>query len=143
MNNDLIATPEELEDLRFERQEGSTEITTLKESETFSSEEDMVQDYNKIRSAYHESLEIGINTLKKLEKIASEAESPRMFEVLSTLIGTIAMTGSRLKDLHKPIKDKSDPGAPLDGEGKVTNNFMFTGSTKELSDFMKDYKTKS
>lgn len=76
--------------------------------------------------------------------VAKATEHPRAFEVLSTMMKTLADVNGNLLDLHKKKKDirvkaASNPALPNSG---VTNNNLFVGSTTDLQKMLLDQMKK-
>lgn len=89
-------------------------------------------DFEYARQTYHDIIAKGSAALDDMIEVARATEHPRAFEVLSTMMKTIADVNTNLLDLHKKkkdIKSKSLPALPSSG---VTNNNLFVGSTAEL-----------
>lgn len=147
--NEYLAKDADITNLEFikdvtiyedeETEKESTELVSIAPSE-ISSDEDQQIDYTKSRDTLHKILEIGEESLETIQTLAEESESPRAWEVLSTFMNTLAGAAANLQDLHKAkIKAKKDnPDEPP----SVTNNLVFNGSTKELTDMLKEMQDK-
>lgn len=83
------------------------------------------------RRTYYDILVKGSEAMDDMIEVAKATEHPRAFEVLSTMMKTMADVNSNLVDLHKKHKDikKKDEPAKLTG---TTNNNVFVGSTADL-----------
>lgn len=80
-------------------------------------------------------LEKGNEALDGIMDVASQSQHPRAYEVLSSLIKTLADTNKDLLTLSKTKKELEieDPSnAP-----KTINNNLFVGSTMELQQLLK------
>lgn len=93
------------------------------------------EDYELARSTLRELIREGKNVLEEMKHFAREAESPRAFEVYSTMIKTLSDTTGTLVDLHKKKKELKEPtsarGAPS-VEGINVEKAVFVGSTADL-----------
>lgn len=106
-----------------------TEITTI------DSETDIKTDYDRSRETLHNLLDKGNDALDYMMDIAKASESPRTFEVLGTMINTVAGTAKELIALQKHMKDMRK-GSPEEAQNqqviKQQNNIVFQGSTADL-----------
>lgn len=89
-------------------------------------------DFEYARQTYHDILAKGSSALEDMMEVARATEHPRAFEVLSTMMKTLADVNGNLLDLHKKKKDirKKEEKAALPA-GNTTNN-LFVGSTTDL-----------
>lgn len=95
-------------------------------------------DFEYARQVYHDILVKGSQAMDEMIGVATATEHPRAFEVLSTMMKTLADVNGNLIDLHKKKKDfdKSDQPAAL--PGATTNNNVFFGSTADLQKLLID-----
>ena len=71
----------------------------------------------------------------------SQSQSPRTYEVLSTLMQSIVAASEKLLDVQKTIREIDDADKPRDDDAKKTiNNNLFVGSTAELQKILKDMR---
>lgn len=94
-------------------------------------------DFEYARQVYHDILVKGSEAMDEMMLVARATEHPRAFEVLSTMMKTLADVNGNLLDLHKKKKDiekKEMIGLPPP-VGGTTNN-LFVGSTTELQRFL-------
>lgn len=94
------------------------------------------EDYNLVRNNLKDIIKTGQGAIDGILNVASEGESPRAYEVVSQLIKTVADANKDLVDLHKKMKDIED--VPKQSAGKITNNSIYVGSTKDLQKLIKD-----
>ena len=89
-------------------------------------------DFEYARQTYHDILAKGSEAMEEMMEVARATEHPRAFEVLSTMMKTLADVNANLLDLHKKKKDirKKDEKLALPA-GNTTNN-LFVGSTTDL-----------
>lgn len=90
-------------------------------------------DFEYARRTYHDILAKGSAALDDMMEVARATEHPRAFEVLSTMMKTLADVNGNLLDLHKKKKDirKKETAVPVLPAG-TTNNNLFVGSTTDL-----------
>ena len=99
---------------------------------------DVEADYNLSRRTFRSLIDKGNAAMENLTDLAKESESPRAYEVLATMMRTIADTTKDLYDLQKKTKD-------LKGEKKqeTTVNVekaVFVGSPSDLLRKIKEEK---
>lgn len=112
--------------------------------------EEIQDDYDLARNTLRNLIEKGEEVLDDMMAVAKGSESPRAFEVTSTLINTIGGAAKDLMSLQKTMKDikkpaagaKSDPEV-TDQQPNVTNNIVFQGSTTDLIRQIIDTKNKT
>lgn len=101
---------------------------------------DAEADYNLSRRTFRDLINKGNQAVESLTDLAKESESPRAYEVLATMMKTIADTTKDLYDLQKKTKD-------LRGENKreeTTVNVekaVFVGSPSDLLKKIKEEKS--
>lgn len=104
---------------------------------------DAEEDYDEVRTLLKDLLKKSNIALDDLLNLASEAEHPRAYEVLSGLIKTTAEVGDQLIGLQKTRHELSDMNLgnkpSIDNSAGQTNNF-FIGSTEELQRMIKGKK---
>lgn len=101
-------------------------------------EDDIRADYNLSRRTFRDLINKGNAAVESLTDLAKESESPRAYEVLATMMRTIADTTKDLYDLQKKTKE-------LKGEKKeeTTVNVekaVFIGSASDLLKKIKEEK---
>lgn len=94
-------------------------------------------DFEYARRIYHDILVKGSEAMDDMMDVAKSTEHPRAFEVLSTMMKTLADVNNNLIDLHKKKKDFNKTDAPLAIPGSTTNN-VFVGSTADLQKMLID-----
>jgi hypothetical protein len=97
--------------------------------------DDLDTDVKYVRQNLYDLIEKGHGAIDELLAVADQSQHPRAYEVLATMIKTMAETNRDLIELQerkKKIQDK-EPPAPVG----VTNNNLFIGSTKELLGLLK------
>lgn len=122
--------------------ENAVEIIPPKQPEpiinTPHEEDDIKADYNLSRRTFRDLINKGNQAMESLTDLAKESESPRAYEVLATMMRTVADTTKDLYDLQKKTKD-------LRGEDKkeatvTVEKAVFVGTTAELLQKMKEKK---
>ena len=96
------------------------------------------EDYRYARERIKKLIETSEIAIDSMSCLAADAEHPRAFEVLGTLIKQASEMNQQLLDLQKQRKTlvKSDDSKGNDG-GSTTNNAIFVGTTSELQKFLK------
>jgi hypothetical protein len=100
---------------------------------------DIEQDYALSRRTFRDLIDKGNSAIEGITDLAKESESPRAYEVLATLIKTVADTTKDLYDLQKKTKDLTTEEKKV-AEASVTNidKAVFVGSTSDLLKQIKD-----
>lgn len=99
-------------------------------------------DADNARSNIYGLIDQGSNALDYAIELAKSSDSPRAFEVVGTLLKTIADMNSQLLDIHskKQALNKKQE-VQTDGPQKVVNNsIVFQGSTTDLQRMLKDMR---
>jgi gas vesicle protein len=107
-------------------------------NETPSTDNDIDDDYKYARENLKEIIDSAQQSIADLASIASTSESPRAYEVLSTMMKTIVDANKDLLDIHKSVKklkEDNNTSAP-----KNVTNALFIGSTSDLMNLIKDNK---
>lgn len=91
----------------------------------------METDYEIARKNLKNLLEDGQEALQQLLQIADASQHPRSYEVVATLIKTLAETSSELMTLAKKKHDISNDTSDSPGD-TINNNTIYVGSTSEL-----------
>lgn len=102
---------------------------------------DQENDYNLSRKTFRDLIETGNKALDNLFDLAKASEHPRSYEVLATLIRTVADTTNQLYDLQKKTKDLKDEPVTkkiLPDSGVNIEKAVFVGSTNDLLQRIKD-----
>src|SRR6056300_1161781 len=88
---------------------------------------DIDNDYKYSRENYYNLIERGQEAIEGILDIAREGQHPRAYEVAGQLIGQVAGTVDKLKDLKELPKTANNN----------INNALFVGSTAELQKMLK------
>ena len=102
------------------------------------------EDYELIRETLRDLITSGKEALTTAKDLAEATESPRAYEVCSSIITTIVGIGKELTNLHKDaikIADSNNPNPDipvLPATGSITQNNYFQGTTKELQAVLDD-----
>lgn len=102
-------------------------------------EDDIKADYNLSRRTFRDLISKGNQAIEGITDLAKESESPRAYEVLATLMKTVADTTKDLYDLQKKTKDLKDSGKKEETTVTV-EKAVFVGSTAELLQRVKEEK---
>lgn len=101
------------------------------------SDDNVENDFEYARQTYHDILAKGSAALDDMIEVARSTEHPRAFEVLSTLMKTMADVNGDLLNLHTKKKNLTKNDPPPAPVGNTTNN-LFLGSTVELQKLLLD-----
>jgi len=111
------------------------EVTSVQKMDL--TDDDVIDDYQYARENLKGIIESAQQSIDDLSSIASTSESPRAYEVLSTLMKTIVDANKDLLELQRKVKLlKEDSGQP-----KNVTNALFVGSTSELQKLIKQNTT--
>jgi hypothetical protein len=102
-------------------------------------DDDIKADYNLSRRTFRDLINKGNSAMESLTDLAKESESPRAYEVLATMMRTVADTTKDLYDLQKKTKDLKG----LDKNDQPSVNVekaVFVGSTADLLKKIKENK---
>ena len=121
--------------------ENAVEIIPPKKVEVINTpheDDDIKADYNLSRRTFRDLINKGNAAMETLTDLAKESESPRAYEVLATMMRTVADTTKDLYDLQKKTKE-------LRGEKKedtVVNveKAVFVGTPSDLLKKIKEQK---
>lgn len=97
--------------------------------------DDIHNDYQYARENLYDVIEKGTDALNTLVDLANQSQSPRAFEVVSTLIKTLSDTNKDLLEVQSKLKKLREDEAP-----KNVTNALFIGNTAELQKLIKDRK---
>lgn len=118
--------------------EGELVIDTPKKPLSPEGSDDVDTDYQYARENLYNVIERGSDALNTLVEIANQSESPRAFEIVSTLIKTLSDANKDLLEVQTKVKKLKEETAT--GPKNVTNA-LFIGNTSELQKLIKDRKT--
>ncbi len=96
---------------------------------------DIDNDYKYARENLYGIIEKGTDALDTLVEIANQSESPRAFEIVSTLIKTLTEANKDLLEVQFKLKKLKEEEAPTN-----VTNALFIGNTAELQKLIKDRK---
>ena len=95
----------------------------------------IVSDANDGRSNLKDLLDVGGKALQEALAIAIESEDSKSFEVVATLMSTMAELNSRIMAIHS-MEQKLTAESSIKTavqNNTTTNNIVFSGTTSELS----------
>jgi len=96
-------------------------------------------DYDYARSKYYNLAEKGDEAIDLMLDLARESEHPRAFEVLSNMLKQNAEVADRLMELQKKKKEvRLIDQKQLPGNGNMTQNNVYVGSTTDLQRMLHD-----
>ena len=95
---------------------------------------DQKEDYILARKTFRDLISQGNDAIEGISDLAKQSESPRAYEVLATLMKTVADTTKDLYDLQKKTKDlkAEEKMRPQDEQRINVEKAVFVGSTAEL-----------
>lgn len=121
------------------------ELDKIQQSES-QIESDFDEDFQKVKMNF----EYIVNTIKNhvpdIAAIASEKESAKEYDALNNMLRTMNDVSANMITLHekrKKFKDKKLPVNITNTENKTQNNVIFTGSTKDLEEYIKKIKSQN
>jgi hypothetical protein len=104
-------------------------------------EKDAQEDYDLSRNIFHNLINTGNTAIVGIGDLARLSDSPRAYEVLATLIRTVADTTKDLYDLQKKTKELKQfnaPGKKVLDTGEINiDKAVFVGTTTDLLDRLK------
>ena len=111
-------------------------VTIMEEKRISSNKSEIDIDYQYARENLKEIINSAQQAIADLSSIASTSESPRAYEVLSTMMKTIVDANKDLLELQKSVKKLKEEDRSS-GPQNVTNA-MFVGNTNDLMKLIKD-----
>ena len=106
------------------------------------SDEDIPKvDFDFVRSKMYEAAEMADEATRAALDLAKGAEHPRAFEAFSQILAAYKDTLNDIYDLSKKRQNLEKPsaiGGVLPGSISQTNNNVFIGTTKEMSDYIEN-----
>ena len=121
-------------DISFEKQEVLEPVQQEKLVTSFS-QNDAESDYELARRTFRNLIEQGNLAMEDMKNLARESESPRAYEVFSTMMKTISETTKDLYDLHKKtkeLKEINNKTSKIDDGTINVEKAVFVGTTAEL-----------
>lgn len=106
-------------------------------SDSNSDQEKLQSDFNIARSGIADVLQHSDEVIKEAISLARASESPRAWEVVATLMKSMADINTQLVDLHGKRADVAKKTAATDGpttQTNIQNNFM--GSTADILELL-------
>ena len=114
-------------------------------TDTFQEEivENRREDYNCARENLKNALKVGSESLEDLLEIAKASQSPRAYEVISTMVKNVSEASDKLMDIQKKLEEleiSSDPEKSLKNLDKLelTQNTIYVGSTADLQQLIQE-----
>jgi hypothetical protein len=89
-------------------------------------------DYNLTRQTLTSLIKKGTEVVEDINTLAKHSEQPRAYEVLATLLKTVAETSKDLYDLQKKKKEMSATKIESDGKQTYIDKAVFVGTTADL-----------
>src|SRR6056300_265561 len=129
----------------IEKEEKSTEVVEIEEPEVLPSEvvsktsNENTKDLELARQNVKNIIEMGDDAVKEMVEIAKQSESPRAFEVVSTLMKTLLDANKDFVDISSKKKYAEEEIDSPKRETNVTNNNLIV-STADLLKMIKGDK---
>jgi hypothetical protein len=98
------------------------------------SDDEVMDDYYYARENLKSIIDNAQQSIDDLSSIASTSESPRAYEVLSTLMKTIVEANKDLLELQRKVKQIKEDSS---SQPQNVTNALFVGSTSELQKLIK------
>lgn len=103
--------------------------------------EDQRADYELSRKTFRDLIHKGNIAIEGITDLAKQSESPRAYEVLATLMKTVADTTKDLYDLQKKTKDLQNKGVIEQKNDQImVEKAVFVGTTADLLKQIKENK---
>lgn len=114
-----------------EKSDALLPVATHKENEPT---EDEKSDYTLSRNTLHNIIEKGNLVLDDMMVLARESESPRVYEVLATMMKTMSDSTKDLSELHKRARENRSvrKDAKIDETNISVDKAVFVGTTADL-----------
>jgi hypothetical protein len=132
--------PQNFENLENEFNIQKVELieTSIQKVEDKSVTPHLDKDYEEIRTNLKDIIKRGAEAIDGILLVASETQQPRAYEVVATLIKSVADVNKDLLTMHKQMQDlKNDQPQQKQSAGQITNNSIFVGSTSDLQAIIK------
>ena len=133
--NDNLSQIFDVEPIKIEQT--NTEIVEVETN--IISEDELESDFGIARNNIKNLLSKGDSAIDNLIKVAEESEHPRAYEVVATLMKTMADLNKDLLDLRKKKQDISGI-KPVEKNQTNIDKAVFVGSTTDLIKLLKDKK---
>jgi valyl-tRNA synthetase len=110
-------------------------VTIMEDKPISSNKSEIDIDYQYARENLKEIINSAQQAIADLSSIASTSESPRAYEVLSTMMKTIVDANSELLELQKSVQKLKEDRSSVP---QNVTNALFVGNTNELLKLIKD-----
>jgi predicted GIY-YIG superfamily endonuclease len=97
-------------------------------------------DFDSARQNISDMINVGIEAVDGIMKVAIGSDSPRAYEVASILIKTVSEMNKDLIELHKKANDAD---ADRVKSINTTNNAIYVGSTTDLQNLLNKSRSKN
>lgn len=110
-----------------------TSIVSIQDTPEVVDDTTFDRDFDYIRKNIKSIIENGTIALEQMLSVAQESEHPRAYEVVATLLKTLAETNKDLLAAHKSRDERTTITQPSTTNVQNNNNTVFVGSTAEFS----------
>lgn len=101
------------------------------EYNTVHADQDAHEDFLTAQRSTREALDTGVLALSEILNVAKLSENPRAYEVVATMVKTVAEAADSLLQLHKTRKEISVPAGEKSGTN-ITNNTLVMTTAEAL-----------
>jgi len=109
------------------------EVATVQPEIPTEDQEDQRDDYKLARTTFRDLIDKGNDAIEGISDLAKQSESPRAYEVMATLMKTVADTTKDLFDLQKRKKELAGGTEKKIDETAINiDKAVFVGTTAEL-----------
>ena len=93
------------------------------------------QDFDFVRNNLRNILTTGVDSLEEISAVAATSQHPRAYEVVASMIKTLADVNKDLLSIQKTKKELKGESAPT-----TVNNNLFVSTTAELNKRIEDMR---
>jgi hypothetical protein len=141
---DVVDVPEQQVVEIVEYTEPKVDVISDPESEYKTRIQELDSDIREVRNTLKFLVETGKSSIEELQMLATEAEEPRVYEVLGELIKSISDVSKELVLLHKTRSDilkmerETKVKKESDGIQTLSQTNVYVGNTSELIKLIRD-----
>lgn len=111
----------------------SQELSKIEENpESLQLKKDIKEDFQYARKNIKTIIDTGMNAVDNLALLASQTESPRVYECLSNLLQINSLNNSMLLDIDAKFKDLAEGKEDRDNDVDITNNTLIVATTTDI-----------
>lgn len=110
----------------------------IKNTELDAIEKIVTEDFEYTRTNIKTIIDTGMDAVENLSRIATDSESPRIFEVLATLLQINTVNNKSLMEMNKAMKDLVEGKSEANKTGKNVTNNMFVGTSTDIQKMIEE-----